>query len=55
MYRKKKIFVQGHASTLTLNETAGGPIPALPLAFGLSAMLWVAALATAQHYLASLL
>lgn len=55
MYRKNRMFVQGHARALTLTETAGGLIPALPLAFGLSAMLWVAVLATAQHYLASLL
>ncbi len=54
MNGNNRMFVQGHARTLTLTDTAGGPIPALPLAFGLSAMLWVAVLAAVQHYLGSL-
>lgn len=47
----KRFFVEGHARALTSALAPNGPIPALPLALGVSAALWLALLATIQIYL----
>ncbi len=51
----KRFDAQAQVRPLAIAEQPEGPIPALPLAFGLSAMLWVAVLAAAQHCLAVLI